>query len=121
MQKLITMALVCAAAMTAGCATPSFKDWQASSFSRTDASILLSYEYRETEIPMASELQAIQLAKQHCSAWGYSDAEAFEGMARQCIKTAGQNTSCGLIRVDKQYQCTKPATKPLTDAIASAQ
>jgi len=109
MQKI---ALVVVLAMSlAGCAKPVTKDWVATSGSRSDAMVKLSFEYNpQIEIPETNEAQALELAKKRCNIWGYAGAEAFGGVIRNCTMVLPPRPfvgpQCMLMLVTKEYQCT---------------
>jgi hypothetical protein len=86
-----------------GCAVN--KDWSATGGSRADAVVRLSYELQEMEKPVLNEQQAVNLATRRCKSWGYSGAEAFGGVTRQCNATGGFS-GCSQWTVTKEYQCT---------------
>lgn len=97
--------LVCvvAAVSLAGCAT--VKTWSATGGSRADATVRLSYEYGEFEQPQTSEAEALNLAAARCKTWGYTGAEAFGGVTRQCNMPGGMG-GCARFQVTKEFQCT---------------
>ena len=101
MKKAIGIA-VAAALMLCGCVTT--KDWSATGGSRSDGVVRLSYEVAEFEKPQLSEQQAINLATQRCKTWGYSGAEAFGGVTRQCNMGGGFG-GCARWVVTKEFQC----------------
>jgi hypothetical protein len=99
-------AIIIAATMltfVTGCATQ--KDWSATGGSRADGVVRLSYEKGEFEQPKLSEEQAVKIATQRCKTWGYTGAEAFGGVTRQC-NTAGGFSGCANSLITKEYQCT---------------
>ena len=99
-----TLAVAAAmAALVAGCATT--KDWAATGGSRSDGVVRLSYELGEFEKPQLNEQQAIEIATQRCKTWGYSGAEAFGGVTRQCNQGGGF-AGCSRWMITKEYQCT---------------
>ena len=102
MKKLVIFSLVAAAALS-GCA--STKTWSATGGSRADATVRLSYEYTAFEKPTASETEALNLATARCKTWGYSGAEAFGGVTRQCNMPGGMG-GCNGWMVTKEFQCT---------------
>ena len=111
MSKVLVGAAV--AVLLSGCVT--VKDWSATGGSRSDGVVRLSYEVGEFEKPQLSETQAINLATQRCQTWGYTGAEAFGGVTRQCSQGGGFG-SCSLWVVTKEYQCTgtgSPAVAPV--------
>lgn len=56
------------------------------------------------EQPVVDEEQGLSLARQRCATWGYTGAEAFGGITRQC--TAMTTSGCSVTLVTKEYQCT---------------
>lgn len=86
-----------------GCATT--KDWAATGGSRADGVVRLSFEVSEFERPQLSDSQAQALASQRCATWGYSGAEAFGGVTRQCNQFGGFG-GCARWMVTKEFQCT---------------
>lgn len=100
--KFIAVATLTATLLT-GCVTT--KDWSATGGSRSDGVVRLSYEVGEFERPQLNEAQAVTLATQRCKTWGYTGAEAFGGVTRQCGQGGGFG-SCSLWVVTKEYQCT---------------
>jgi hypothetical protein len=89
--------------LLAACATQ--KQWAATGGSRADATVQLAYEYGMFESPRASEVQALDVARSRCSAWGYEGAAPFGGEVRACTVPDGFG-GCNLWRVSKEFQCT---------------
>ncbi len=89
--------------LVSGCATT--KNWSATGGSRADATVRLSYEYGSFEQPNANETEALNLATARCKTWGYTGAEAFGGITRQCNMPGGMG-GCNGWMVTKEYQCT---------------
>jgi hypothetical protein len=85
-----------------GCVT--MKHWSATGGSRADGVVRLSFEHTNFEKPQLNEDQAVSLATQRCRSWGYSGAEAFGGVTRQCNQANGYG--CISWMVTKEYQCT---------------
>jgi len=92
-----------AVALLAGCTT--VKDWTATGGSRSDGVVRLSYEHGEFEKAVLDESQAVSLATKRCATWGYTGAEAFGGVSRQCAQMGGMG-GCARYIVTKEYQCT---------------
>jgi hypothetical protein len=94
--------LAASIAAVAGCATVS--QMTATSGSRADGIVKLSYEVGWLDKVAINEADALNTARRRCSTWGYADAEAFGGITRQCQ----QSGSMGCLRwfVTKEYQCT---------------
>lgn len=44
-------------------------------------------------------------ATKRCQAWGYSGAEAFEGIRERCIEPSGLFSGCARKEVSRTYQC----------------
>lgn len=102
------MTLACLAILgLAGCATPI--DWAATGGSRADGTVKLSYEHSDFQTPQLSESQAVSLASRRCQTWGYTGAEAFGGVTRQCAQGGGFG-ACARWMVTKEYQCTGTGT-----------
>lgn len=99
--KGIFTALVVVTIGLSGCATT--KEWSATSGSRSDGVVKLSYEYGLFEQPQVSEQQGVELAKSRCIAWGYSGAEAFGGLTRVCNNRTP--SGCNSWLVTREYQC----------------
>jgi hypothetical protein len=79
------------------------KNWEATGGSKADGVIELSYTYGMFENPQLSEQQALDLAIQKCSAWGYKKAEAFGGAFSKCSLMTPNG--CSQYLVTKGYQC----------------
>jgi len=107
MKKLmIAGAIACASLVAVGCATQ--KTWSATGGSRADGTVRLSYEVGMFEVAEVDEAQATALAVQRCAVWGYSGAEAFGGVTRQCTQPG--SGGCAVTLVTKEYQCTGTGT-----------
>lgn len=72
--------------------------------SRADGTVELSYEYTDFEKPIVDYAQGTQVAREHCAAWGYSDATPFGGEKTQC-KLTNAKGACIQTLVTVQYQC----------------
>jgi hypothetical protein len=94
---IITLLLI---ALT-GCAVT--KDWVVTGGSRADAIMKLSYEHSIYEAPQTDPQQALNLARSRCTAWGYSNAEAFGGETRVCNNPS--SSGCNSWIVTREYQC----------------
>jgi len=110
MKTIIAYAALAATVFLGGCATT--KNWSATGGSRADGVVRLSYDYGMFEKPQLSEDQALSLARQRCSSWGYTGAEAFGGSTQQCSSPSGGG--CQAWTVTKEYQCTG-STNPNTN------
>lgn len=84
-----------------GCATVS--QMTATGGSRSDGIVRLSYEQGMFDKVAINETAGLNTARQRCSTWGYSDAEAFGGVTRQCQAMSGYG--CTRWFVTKEYQC----------------
>lgn len=104
--KAIFVAII--AVLLGGCAVT--KDWSATGGSRSDGVVRLSYEVSEFEQAQLNEQQGINLATQRCKTWGYTGAEAFGGVTRQCNARGGFG-GCASWVVTKEYQCLGTGTK----------
>ena len=104
----VIMVAAAAALLLSGCATT--KNWSATGGSRADATVRLSYEYGAFEQPQTNEMEAINLATSRCKTWGYTGAEAFGGVTRQCNMPGGMGGCNGWI-VTKEFQCTGMGNK----------
>lgn len=93
-----------------GCATP--KEWTATSGSRSDGIVKLSYDQYELESPILNEQQAIDIATKRCSSWGYTSAEAFGGVTRRCNQFGGLS-GCSHFTITKEFQCTNAISDAL--------
>ncbi|WP_407278199.1 YecR family lipoprotein [Aromatoleum evansii] len=111
------LAALALAALLSGCAVT--RDWSATGGSRADGVVRLAYESHEMEDVRVSEAQAVKLAAQRCKTWGYSGAEAFGGVTRQCTKFGGFS-GCSQWTVTKEFQCTGTGTATETSAPAPA-
>ena len=110
MRKLILiLAAIAVCAVLAGCAKPVPKYWTATSGSRSDAIVKLSFEYDpQMEIPEIDEGQGLEVARKRCNSWGYADVEAFGGVLRQCTMFGPiqfGSPTCRFMLVTKEFQC----------------
>lgn len=76
----------------------------ATSGSRSDATVELSYEYGYLQRPVVDEAQAQETALQRCRVWGYSGADPFGGQRSICDLPG--EFSCAHTVVTVKYQCT---------------
>lgn len=110
MRKLmLVLVAVAMSTVLAGCAKHVPKYWTATSGSRSDAIVKLSFEYDpEMEIPEIDERQGFEIAKKRCNSWGYADVEAFGGATKHCSSygfgSFGRNV-CRIMLVTKEFQC----------------
>lgn len=103
MNMLRLALLAVAVVLVSGCTTT--RDWSATGGSRADGVVRLAYEQGEFETVEVSESQAVDLASRRCASWGYTGAEAFGGITRDCTQMGGLG-GCARYRVTKEYQCT---------------
>jgi hypothetical protein len=96
------LALVSAAVVLVGCATVS--EMTATGGSRSDGIVRLSFEYGMFDKVQLDEASALATARQRCAVWGYTDADPFGGITRQCQDMSGYG--CARWFVTKEYQCT---------------
>lgn len=89
----------------AGCATVS--QMAATGGSRADGIVRLSYEAGMFDKVAIDEATALDTARRRCATWGYTDAEAFGGITRQCQAMSGYG--CTRWFVTKEYQCLSTA------------
>ena len=101
--RLVIVSTLVSALLLSGCATT--KSWSATGGSRADATVRLSYEYTAFEKPNVDEMQALNLATARCKTWGYTGAEAFGGIIRQCNMPGGMG-GCNGWMVTKEVHCT---------------
>jgi hypothetical protein len=94
--------IVLLTALIIGCAVQ--ETLQATSGSKADGVVALSYEYSEFEVPNYNIDQGLDVAKQRCAAWGYGGAEPFGGDTRQCTQR-GVLRGCEHWFVTIKYQC----------------
>lgn len=108
MMKIKMIALISAVLLSqSACYTPN-PTWAAVGGSRADGTVRIAYEQGEfsNQSPMMEDGR--RLAARRCSSWGYSDAEAFGGAIRKCIRGPGVLTNCALYQITFEFQCTMP-------------
>lgn len=98
---LIAMTL-CALTLLTGCAVK--KDFYAMGGSRADGTVSMAYDFKQFEQPVVNHQQALSIAKQKCSVWGYDNTEAFGGQTVNCQQRDGFG-NCVAGQVVIQYQC----------------
>jgi hypothetical protein len=108
------LALIATIAMIAGCSTVT--RMAPTSGSRSDGIVKLSFEYGQFDKIEINEADALRSARQRCAVWGYTDADPFEGYARQCQRAGGLFGGCSHWFVTKDYQCTMGGRAPLAQA-----
>lgn len=111
-----TLALVAGIAVLAGCATVT--QMEATGGSRSDGIVKLSFEYDQFDRIELDQASALQTARQRCAVWGYTDADPFQGVTKQC-QGRGFFGECGHWFVTREYQCTMGNQSALTQASAS--
>jgi hypothetical protein len=102
-------------ALLAGCATVS--QMQATGGSRSDGIVKLSFEYGMFDKIHIDEAAALQTARQRCGVWGYTDADPFGGVVRQCQHYS--SLGCTHYFVTKEYQCTSGGAAPALNAASA--
>jgi hypothetical protein len=95
------LVLVLAAAALSGCQTA--KVLQATGGSKSDGTVVLSYQAGAFEVPVIDWDLAQRNAVQRCVAWGYSNAQAFGGSTQNCLQYSGY--SCSKTQFNYTYQC----------------
>lgn len=100
--RLISLLLVSSSLLLTGCAVE--KQLIPTGGSRADGTVKLSFEYGAFEVPKLDTTQALTLAQQRCSAWGYTGADPFGGGIKRC--TFGNAYGCNRWLVTYEYQCT---------------
>jgi hypothetical protein len=110
------LTLGAAIVVLAGCATVS--QMEATGGSRSDGIVKLSFEYGMFDKIEIDQASALEKAKQRCAVWGYTNADAFGGIVRQC--QAYGSFGCTHWFVTREYQCTMGGANspPLTEASA---
>lgn len=109
------IALLGSLAVLAGCATVS--QMQATGGSRSDGIVKLSFEYGMFDKIQIDEAAALQIARQRCGVWGYTDADPFGGVVRQCQHYS--SLGCTHYFVTKEYQCTSGGAAPALNAASA--
>jgi hypothetical protein len=108
------LVLVSAVVTLAGCATVS--QMQATGGSRSDGIVKLSFEYGMFDKVQLDEATALQTARQRCAVWGYTDADPFGGITRQCQMYG--SLGCQHWFATREYQCTMGNGAGVTQASA---
>jgi len=85
------------------CATPT--SMSATGGSKADGIVEMSYEYGEFETPILDPEQGMASAVKRCKAWGYKQAEPFDGGIQTCAMPGGF-AGCARMRTTISYQCT---------------
>ena len=105
--------------VVAGCATVS--EMVPTGGSRSDGIVKLSFEYGMFDKIQIDQVAALSAARKRCATWGYSDAEPFGGMTRQCQMYGSMGCTQWFATVE--YQCTMgggESAPPLVDTSLSA-
>lgn len=100
--RVSILGIVVPALAIIGCATVS--QMTATGGSRADGVVRLSFEAGMFDKIAIDEAAALKTARSRCSTWGYTDAEPFGGITRQCQAMSGYG--CTRWFVTKEYQCT---------------
>jgi len=104
MRKIVLVLAVSAA--VGACTTT--KAMQAVGGSRSDGIVRLAYEEGMFENVKVDPEQALQTARERCRVWGYTDAQPFGGVIRQCQQTGSYGCMRSLVTVE--FQCTGAST-----------
>lgn len=72
--------------------------------SKSDATVVVAYEYGEFDKPVPNLNDALSIARKRCKAWSYEDAEGFDAGQTTCVWRGGLS-GCQKWRVVMQYQC----------------
>ena len=86
----------------AGCATVT--QMEATGGSRSDGIVKLSYEYGMFDKVELDAASGLAKARERCGVWGYTDADPFGGVVRQC--QAMSSMGCTHWFATIEYQCT---------------
>lgn len=108
------LALVVTVIVLAGCATVT--QMEATGGSRSDGIVKLSFEYGAFDRVELDQVSALQTARQRCAVWGYTDADPFGGVTREC--QAHSWGSCTHWFVTREYQCTMVGQAAMSQASA---
>ena len=103
MKKIALLAGV--VTVVAGCATVS--NMEATSGSRADGIVKMSFEYGMFDRVEINQAEALEKATKRCNIWGYTGAEAFGGITRQCQGYG--SLGCRRWFVTQEFQCTSTA------------
>ncbi len=98
-KSILCIALLC----LAGCEVP--KTPVPTGGSKSDGLVDMSYDVGGFEIAKVDWSAAQGSATRRCNAWGYRNAEPFEGMRTQCQSFDGYG-GCSFATVTRTYQCT---------------
>ena len=100
--KHILLAMLATVVLSA-CQIP---QWSAVGGSRSDGTVKIAYIQGEFTNGSPSMEEGKQLAAQRCQRWGYTDAEAFGGATRNCIRYSSVLSNyCLEQQITFEYQC----------------
>lgn len=88
--------------ITAACAVQ--PKWTPDTSSRDLAVVRVSYEHLKTELPALRDSDAVKLAMNRCSGWGFERAEMIPGELLDC--SVNDANGCELWKVTREYRCT---------------
>jgi hypothetical protein len=111
------VAISVALAVLAGCATVSHME--ATGGSRSDGIVKLSFEAGMFDKVAIDEAAALETARRRCAVWGYTDADPFGGITRQC--NAMSSYGCTRWFITREYQCTAGGSAPVAQASMAVQ
>ncbi len=96
--------LLTIAVLLAGCTT--YKLWSPGESDPDNGIVRLTYEYRKFESPQLDERAGVQMARERCRDWGYTNAQR-KGEDRKCV--SGDELDCSRWMVTREYRCLKDA------------
>ncbi len=103
-RKLFAVAIIGAVGIVATLGSTTVpKEWTATGGSRADGTVKLSYEIGGLETAQLDDGQALKIASERCKVWGYTGAQPFGGVIRQCNAASGYG--CYQWIVSKEFQC----------------
>ncbi|MGF1551947.1 MAG: YecR family lipoprotein [Paracoccaceae bacterium] len=95
--------IVVLVALAAVAACTTHKTPVATSGSKSDGMVRMSFQTGGFERPQVDWTTAQRSASQRCQAWGYSHAQAFGGQVQECV--AANAYGCIRANVHTDYQC----------------
>lgn len=98
----MTRLLIAFSLLLAGCTT--YKLWSPGDSDSDLGVVRLTYEYRKFESPQVDERAGVEMARERCRDWGYTNALR-KGEDRVCI--SGDKADCDRWQVIREYRCTK--------------
>ncbi|PWR03079.1 hypothetical protein DKT77_09105 [Meridianimarinicoccus roseus] len=105
MRRKSTIFFVLSVGMLAACAQPVSKTPLPVDGSRADGSVVLAFQHNpQIEIPQVDWDAAQRNALSRCNAWGYRNANPFEGVQTTC--QAANGYGCLQATTARTYQCT---------------